>query len=633
MLLDGLLRCFFVLAAAMANDHARTSPQKSVLAYEKQIESCLNREDFVAARRSYTAMYRAYGNSNDQTSWSAQDKKTPRRVTAALSKARAHVEKYEHQELISRLAAQDSTLHEDSDAGETKSPERESPRLTRKVTLPSSTPAPTAPRAATANAAAAPSYADAAPAANAAAAPSNADAEPTANAAAAPSYADAKPTANAAPAQRRAGASSTPANGASAADGASVASADDASAGRRAQYVPTLTDYQRPYDGSMNSSIPECGASKPFSPSANKECEWSSDDNAYVMHASSTKFATRDPQNIPHGWIWSRAIGSCNKRGAVRSHALTSLALEGREGPTSDAPAGKKMHAAPFGKEFSNIPTIELSITVVATKTDVPNDWIQGFHRFALEHCISHIGALERGDKQKNLHIQATARIHTHPEQMDVIKSFMVDYFTGFSATNNTKVQVKPLEGTQTYLGMIGYVLKVEGQPTNFGGFVCSDDITEEVRQSAKKEYHRMRPDILAGKVKLTPTNIVEQAFKFWKHHLSGLSACRLTLMLTLMVESEDYITDPASCNKQACDFVRAQAIWDQITGRVALTEGLVFNQLFRIQTRDVARCHRNDQKDLLAIGRDDDALYAGRSFSWLKSYSDGAAADKQRDL
>ncbi|KAJ1448270.1 hypothetical protein M885DRAFT_590967 [Pelagophyceae sp. CCMP2097] len=215
---------------------------------------------------------------------------------------------------------------------------------------------------------------------------------------------------------------------------------------------------------------------------------------------------------------------------------------------------------------------------------------------------------------------------------MDVIKSFMVDYFAAFNATKNTKVQVKPLEGTQTYLGMIGYVLKAQGQPTNFGGFVRSDDITDDVLNLAKKEYHRMRPDILAGKVKLTPTNLVEQAYKFWKYHLSGIPACRMALMLMLMIQSGEYITDPMSCNKQPCDFVRAQALWDQITGRAALSEGLVFNQLFRIQSRDAARCQRNDQSDLLAVGRDDDALYANKSFDWLKSYASGVKEEDDND-
>ncbi|KAJ1448458.1 hypothetical protein M885DRAFT_590878 [Pelagophyceae sp. CCMP2097] len=249
------------------------------------------------------------------------------------------------------------------------------------------------------------------------------------------------------------------------------------------------------------------------------------------------------------------------------------------------------MHAAPFGKGFTNIPTIELSITVVALKADVPDDWLHGFHRFGLDHCVSHIAALERGEKQKNLHIQATARIHACVEQMDA-----------------------------------------QGQPTNFGGFVCSDDITDNVLNLAKKEYHRMRPDILAGKVKLTPTNLVEQAYKFRKYHLSGIPACRMTLMLMLMIQSGEYITDPMSCNKQPCDFVRAQALWDQITGRAALSEGLVFNQLFRIQSRDAARCQRNDQSDLLAVGRDDDALYANKSFDWLKSYASGVKEEDDND-
>jgi hypothetical protein len=267
-------------------------------------------------------------------------------------------------------------------------------------------------------------------------------------------------------------------------------------------YVAIPQDYLRPYADGDNNRLPVCGACKPFSTYANKECEWSSDDNAYVIIASSTKFLTKDPTKLPLGWIWSRAIGPTKKRGAVRSHALTCLAMQGQVGPTADAPAGTKMHAAPFGKQFSHVSTIELSITVVTTKSDVPDDWLQGFGRFGEEHCDSYIAALERGEKQKNLHIQATAKIHARPEQIEVIKSFMVDYFTGFTATKNTKVQVKPLEGTQTFLAMIGYVLKVEGQPTNFAGFVCSDDITEDVRKEGKKEYHRMRPNILAGKVR-----------------------------------------------------------------------------------------------------------------------------------
>jgi hypothetical protein len=93
--------------------------------------------------------------------------------------------------------------------------------------------------------------------------------------------------------------------------------------------------------------------------------------------------------------------------------------------------------------------------------------------------------------------------VHALHGQMDVIKSFMVDYFTGFTVQKSTKVQVKPLEGTQTFLGMIGYVLKVENQPSNFAGYVRSDDVTPAIILAAKKEFHRMRSDIMAGKVRI----------------------------------------------------------------------------------------------------------------------------------
>jgi hypothetical protein len=96
--------------------------------------------------------------------------------------------------------------------------------------------------------------------------------------------------------------------------------------------------------------------------------------------------------------------------------------------------------------------------------------------------------------------------------------------------------------------------------------------------------------------------------------------------MIKLMVESEDYITDPASLNKQPCDFVRAQSLWDQITNRVRLTEGLVFNQLFRVMSRDQARCQRNDRDLIMGMGRDDDRLYENKSFNWLKSFASDEA-------
>ncbi|KAJ1444305.1 hypothetical protein M885DRAFT_553303, partial [Pelagophyceae sp. CCMP2097] len=267
-------------------------------------------------------------------------------------------------------------------------------------------------------------------------------------------------------------------------------------------YMPADHDYIRVYDPTFQYSIPQCGSAKPFSgTAANKQCEWDSKFNAFVLSASSTLYGKVEPRNLPKGWIFMRNIKMTNVRGAVRSYALTRPALEGRQGPTADAPAGGNLHAAPFGNNFTHLPIIELSITIVLTKDDVPKDWLEGFKRFGKDHLVSFVAALERGDKKNHLHIQATARVHALHGQMDVIKSFMVDYFTGFTVQKSTKVQVKPLEGTQTFLSMIGYVLKVENQPSNFAGYVCSDDVTPAIILAAKKEFHRMRSDIMARSI------------------------------------------------------------------------------------------------------------------------------------
>ncbi|KAJ1449777.1 hypothetical protein M885DRAFT_534525, partial [Pelagophyceae sp. CCMP2097] len=261
-------------------------------------------------------------------------------------------------------------------------------------------------------------------------------------------------------------------------------------------YMPTDADYMQVYDPTFQYSIPQCGSAKPFSgAAANKQCVWDSKFNAFVLSASSTLYEKVDPRILPKGWIFKRNIKGINVRGAVRSYALTRLTLEGRQGPTADAPAGGNLHAAPFGKNFTHIPIIELSITIVITKDDVPKDWLEGFERFGRGHLVSFIAVLERGDKKGHMHIQATTRVHALHGQMDVFKSYMVDYLTGFTVQKSTKVQAKPLVGTQTFLGTIGYVLKVENQPSNFGGYVCSDDVTPPIILAAKKEFRHMRAD------------------------------------------------------------------------------------------------------------------------------------------
>ncbi|KAJ1445378.1 hypothetical protein M885DRAFT_579303 [Pelagophyceae sp. CCMP2097] len=369
-------------------------------------------------------------------------------------------------------------------------------------------------------------------------------------------------------------------------------------------------------------------APEPYTPKAGDyerdKCKWSQPHNGFMMNDDGP-YAKTAPQNLAFGWIWKRDIGQLKERGAIRSHALTSFHIEGRQPPTASAAAGDKLMAPLFGNLYPDIPVTDWSITVVVVKGDIEKSWLEGFEVFGKEYCVSFCASSERGDTKKHMHIQATAKIRARAGQAGMIKAYMTEFFDGFQAMKNTKVQVKPYEATHKYSCMIGYVLKNQNNPTKFDGFVKSDDITPDVIAAAKRDYNTCNSQTYTGKVLLTPRTLLKHAASFYGCHFGTLPGKALDLLrcIELMLESEEYIADPSTVGYVASDFRQAEAQWDFAMNRKALTQAAVFQMFFKPLTREARDGRKTDVDSFINRGRATDD-FSGRSFTWLQQFARG---------
>jgi hypothetical protein len=126
----------------------------------------------------------------------------------------------------------------------------------------------------------------------------------------------------------------------------------------------------------------------------------------------------------------------------------------------------------------------EWSCTITAQRpaADAPLDWLPSFNeQFLQQECIegiqrsfihsfpktsclpSAIAAFERGDVADHRHIQSTFAM-MYPETTDVairrIKAY-IRRVTIIGVMHRCKIILKPLRSGQTFLGMVGYYLKV----------------------------------------------------------------------------------------------------------------------------------------------------------------------------
>ena len=121
------------------------------------------------------------------------------------------------------------------------------------------------------------------------------------------------------------------------------------------------------------------------------------------------------------------------------------------------------LNQKPEMTDMDLFPAESWSITVAASKSDVPKILLERFNLF-LDNvgCKLGICSLERGDKENNLHLQAAAEINwNRNESKSLCRKLRNDLNLDEFRDLFFKVSIKLFEAGQTWMGMVGYCQKV----------------------------------------------------------------------------------------------------------------------------------------------------------------------------
>jgi len=103
------------------------------------------------------------------------------------------------------------------------------------------------------------------------------------------------------------------------------------------------------------------------------------------------------------------------------------------------------------------------------------------------------------------------------------------------------RIQVKPLKESQSFAGMLGYILKDDGQPW-FS--IHSFNIPRTELEAGRHCHMELLTTYDANKVTLSPKNFIAEAFKFSKRCLYPL-LCPVAYTAMYMLQSGAYIPSP----------------------------------------------------------------------------------------
>ena len=205
-------------------------------------------------------------------------------------------------------------------------------------------------------------------------------------------------------------------------------------------------------------------------------------------------------------------------------------------------------------------PTISWSITVAAVKTDVPLIILSLFDDFMNRmNCHLGIACLERGDKDNHLHLQAAAEVAWDPDDQKGICNLLRETLRLADYNElSFRVQCKPFEKGQNWMGMIGYCRKWRDHQE----YRCIHRGMSE-KDIAKGEVFLQvyRADYTKDKYVLDPNNIIKAAYAHWTATRKP-AFVTFTDMMTEMLRSGDFVLSGKLLSCNPMDKTRTEQSW-----------------------------------------------------------------------
>lgn len=213
------------------------------------------------------------------------------------------------------------------------------------------------------------------------------------------------------------------------------------------------------------------------------------------------------------------AVGAAAQRAHFPSALVVSIVdsttLGGEGNPTNEsAPSPSNppdTNTTYTGRE------VEFSITIVVNGGHVPPGWLDAFDSWMNVRCTAGIGALERGNKEQHLHIQAAARLRVQgPVGKPTINLLRNQIKSALGVRRNDgsgcKVEIKAFAPGQQWSLMLGYITKDEGKPHYR---MVSLNVTREEIEAGKTRLASAKLSYEDDRIVLTKKNVFQAAWTF----------------------------------------------------------------------------------------------------------------------
>jgi hypothetical protein len=258
---------------------------------------------------------------------------------------------------------------------------------------------------------------------------------------------------------------------------------------------------------------------------------------AGIMHANrQSDIAAKRKQNFG-----SRALTFINDTVGVRNDGAVNRVV-GASPPAKRGRPPKPKNATtnvPLPLFDPSTPITEWSFTIGANGKDCPSRWLHRLHSWMEHNHLHGVCALERGSRNKNLHIQVAVRmpIGSTPADVARLKKDLKGFFP-ITTEDASKLQLKVFSEGQTWSHMMGYCQK------DFGKMhyeMKSYLVSEVDLKEARSAYADIQPVCSDDRIVLYPKSLHDRILSYMTAHFAPFWI-PVDLTLLFMMQTGRYV-------------------------------------------------------------------------------------------
>ncbi len=154
------------------------------------------------------------------------------------------------------------------------------------------------------------------------------------------------------------------------------------------------------------------------------------------------------------------------------------------------------------------------SLTIGAQSEDVPTVWLTRIENYFVHYGLRGAAALERGDRNQKLHIQAVVEVTSGTDQaaQNAFKKHFKDHIP-ITPSDRSKLTFKPLAEGQNFVHMLGYVQKDADQPHYR---LVSNEVTAAELAEGRQCYADVAGDYKTGHIAISKAGLGDRIWSYW---------------------------------------------------------------------------------------------------------------------